>query len=249
MIYVCISSYNNNPTVGLLLWKIRNVFNDFPRQYQLLVVDDGSTDDTGTTLKPYEKSLPLTVIKQSVRVGLAASLEILMKEALSRSDRHKRDCVITIPADFSVSPTVIPDLVKKFESGADVIVGELESEDDRFGDRMVRRFAPWLLSPGIKIPGLRDITSGCAAFRMITIQSFIGDGDQAVLMNEGASTFPEFLARASSGARQIASEPVKKGPGTSTVSEHGPIINALNLFGAGRRVKIPAPSEPANVRS
>ena len=43
MIYVCIPSYNEAPTVGLLLWKIRQVFASFPREYQLLVLDDGST--------------------------------------------------------------------------------------------------------------------------------------------------------------------------------------------------------------
>ena len=40
MIYVCIPSHNEAPTVGLLLWKIRQVFASFPREYQLLVLDD-----------------------------------------------------------------------------------------------------------------------------------------------------------------------------------------------------------------
>ena len=40
MIYVCIPSHNEAPTVGLLLWKIRQVFSGFPREYHLLVVDD-----------------------------------------------------------------------------------------------------------------------------------------------------------------------------------------------------------------
>ena len=31
MIYVCIPSHNEAPTVGLLLWKIRQVFAAFPR--------------------------------------------------------------------------------------------------------------------------------------------------------------------------------------------------------------------------
>ena len=46
MIYVCIPSFDEAPTVGLLLWKIRQVFAAFPREYQLLVLDDGSTDTT-----------------------------------------------------------------------------------------------------------------------------------------------------------------------------------------------------------
>ena len=36
MIYVCIPSHNEGPTVGLLLWKIRQVFTEFSREYQLV---------------------------------------------------------------------------------------------------------------------------------------------------------------------------------------------------------------------
>ena len=52
MIYVCIPSYDEAPTVGLLLWKIRQVFAAFSREYQLLVLDDGSTDTTAEVLEP-----------------------------------------------------------------------------------------------------------------------------------------------------------------------------------------------------
>ena len=48
MLYVCIPSYNEAPTIGLLLWKIRQTFTAFPREYQLLVADDASTDATAS---------------------------------------------------------------------------------------------------------------------------------------------------------------------------------------------------------
>ena len=55
MIYVCIPSYNEAPTVGLLLWKVRQVFAGFPREYQLLVLDDGSDDATAEVLERYTR--------------------------------------------------------------------------------------------------------------------------------------------------------------------------------------------------
>ena len=63
MIYVCIPSHNEAPTIGLLLWKIRQVFAGFPREYQLVVADDGSTDATAELLAPYARVLPLTVLR------------------------------------------------------------------------------------------------------------------------------------------------------------------------------------------
>src|SRR5439155_1237045 len=51
MIYVCVPAHNEARTVGLVLWKVRQVFTAFPREYQLLVADDGSSDDTGVVLR------------------------------------------------------------------------------------------------------------------------------------------------------------------------------------------------------
>ena len=124
MIYVCIPSHNEAPTVGLLLWKIRQVFAAFPREYQLLVLDDASDDTTGEVLEPYARVLPLTVLRHAERRGYAASVEALLRKAVDLTDRPKRDAAILMHADFAHNPQVIPDLVRRLESGADLVVAE-----------------------------------------------------------------------------------------------------------------------------
>src|SRR5438876_2891803 len=94
MIYVCVPVHNEARTAGLVLWKVRQVFTAFPREYQLLVLDDASTDDTGEVLASYAKVLPMTVVTHRERRGYAASLEELLRLALQRTDRPKRDCAI-----------------------------------------------------------------------------------------------------------------------------------------------------------
>ena len=61
MLYFCIPTHDEAPTVGLLLWKIRRVLEESAREYQLLVGDDASTDATTEILAPYAKVLPLSV--------------------------------------------------------------------------------------------------------------------------------------------------------------------------------------------
>jgi glycosyltransferase involved in cell wall biosynthesis len=90
MIYVCIPSHDEGPTIGLVLWKIRKVFEAFPREYQILVVDDGSTDETAEILQPYTNVLSLTVLRHPTRLGYARSVEELLGAALDRTDRPKR---------------------------------------------------------------------------------------------------------------------------------------------------------------
>ena len=124
MIYVCIPSHDEGPTVGLVLWKIRKVFGEFGREYQLLVADDASTDRTAETLEPYLKVLPLTVVRNERKVGYAGSMESLLRLALERSDRPRRDCAVVMHADFSHGPQFLPDMVRQMESGADLVVAE-----------------------------------------------------------------------------------------------------------------------------
>src|SRR5690554_8003403 len=93
----------------------------FQRDYQLLVADDASTDDTPAVLEPYTRVLPLTVYRNEERRGYAASLELLLREAVRRAAYPRRDVIVTLQADFTEEPNEIPAFVKRIEGGADVV--------------------------------------------------------------------------------------------------------------------------------
>ena len=245
MIYVCIATHNHMSTVGLLLWKIRRVFQEFPREYHILVVDDASSDGTVETLETYQRALPMTVVPAPNRRGYAASIEALLQESLRRTDRPKRDCVVMLPADFGVSPAALPELVKRFESGADVVVGEATDGAASLGMRLVRRTAPWLLRPGLSLPGLRDLISGVCVVRLVTLKNCFRDRPGTLLDTDGGCAHAELVARVASSARQIVAIPVSAGSTRLPARSAGPenaMRLAFNLFRAGRRLSIPAPA-------
>jgi glycosyltransferase involved in cell wall biosynthesis len=238
MIYVCVPVKNNAATVGLLLWKIRQVFGQTTREYQLLVTDDGSSDETPDVLQRYRRALPLTVVRPDVP-GAAAACAALLEEAIRRSDRLKRDAAVIIPADFRISPEGIPDLLRRIESGADLAVAETPAEGLPIGWRLLRRATPWLLRSAV--PGIRDVLSGCLAVRLVSARGALRDrGEKPFLWADGLAARAELVVRLGAAARQAAAVPLPcmqpalpPGP--------GPLSVALQLRRIGRELR---PSTP-----
>jgi glycosyltransferase involved in cell wall biosynthesis len=250
VIYICIPSYNEAPTVGLLLWKIRQVFSEFPREYQLLVVNDGSTDATAEILTPYTKVLPLTVLTHRERKGYAASVEELLRLAVERTDRPKRDCAILMHADFAHGAEFLPELVRQIESGADLVVTEskLEGEPSRFV-RLVRRAAPYLLRNRVKVAGVSDIVSGYAAFRLVILKNAIRAQPGPLLTTDGWAANAELFTRAAQSARRVETVPaIERRDVRPRASRLVPWDMARELWRAGGRLKHVARAARPNSR-
>ena len=248
MIYVCIPSHNEAPTVGLLLWKIRQVFTAFPREYQLVVADDGSTDATAEVLSPYARVLPLTVIRHEQRLGYRRTVEELLRFAADRTDRPKRDCAILMHADFAHGPHYLPDMVRRIESGADLVVAEasLSGEPSR-GRRALRRFAPFLLRGRVRVPGISDLVSGFAAFRLVTLRHAFRAAGPAVLETEGWAANAELIGRTARHARRIeAMNVIERHDLRPRSSRVQPWDAARELWKEAGRLRLPAmPAAPA----
>jgi len=203
MIYVCIPSHNEAETIGLVLWKIRKAFEELGREYHLLVGDDGSTDHTAEVLRIYSDVVPMTVEQHSSRKGYARTAESLLRQAVELSDRPKRDGAILMHADFSHPPESIGDLVRRLESGADVVAAEPEIApgwERRY--RWARKWAGFLMRRNLKLPGVNDPTSGFAAFRLATLRG-VFQRPTPVLESEGWAANAELIGRASAHARRI----------------------------------------------
>jgi glycosyltransferase involved in cell wall biosynthesis len=204
MIYICVPSHNEAATVGLLLWKASRILEGSAREYQMLVGDDASTDQTSEVLAAYVKALPLTVLRSETRLGYAATVERLLKEALRLSDRHKRDAAILIPADFTIDPESLSEFFKRLDSGADVVVGEADTsaEPDKWR-RMLRRWAPRLLGSRVRVAGVRDVVSGYVAFRLISVRNAFRDRPERWLTTDSWAANAELLSWIAAGARRV----------------------------------------------
>ena len=210
MIYICIPAHNEERTAGVLLWKIRQVMADFGRDYQILFLDDGSTDRTYDVVEPYSQVLPVEILRNETRKGHGPSLEKLLREAVRRCAYPRRDVVVTLQADFTDEPMAIPTLVKRIEGGADLVVAAQLPNGTKvpLTVRWLRRGLPWL-ERRYGIPDqVSDPISGLRAYRVGLLKRTLKDADsEPVIRRDGWAASLELLAAVAPHTRRVEETP------------------------------------------
>jgi glycosyltransferase involved in cell wall biosynthesis len=239
--FICIPVYNEAPTVGLLLWRLRKVFQEYSREYEVVVFDDGSTDATAETLRPYGKVLPLTVLGGRERVGYARALDTLLRTAARRTRYPRRDGAVTLQGDFTDRPEHLPELIKRFEGGADLVVSERSVDGDTVPApvRRLRRVAPWVLRPFASVPGVSDPFGAFRLYRVSVIRELIKErGDAPIVDGAGWAANVDLLIGASKHARRV--ETIEVAPRYDLrprESRVRPWADAMSLFRFGRTAR------------
>jgi dolichol-phosphate mannosyltransferase len=211
VIYICIPAHNEERTIGVLLWKIRKVMLEFGRDYEVLVLDDASTDGTPAVLDRYRRVLPLRILKEEHRAGYPGAVQRLLWEVLDRTSYPKRDAAILLQADFTESPDYIVPLVKALEGGADVVAGvvEVNGRPAPPAVRVARRMAPWVLGKAFGRAPVSDPLSGFRAYRLIVLKKALAEfRGKPFLTTDGWASNVELLGLVTPHARRIVEAPL-----------------------------------------
>lgn len=212
MIYVCIPTHNEASTVGVLLWKTRNVLGEFDRDYRLVVHDDASTDETPDVLQRYRRSVPLTILRSEERIGYGASVERLLRWVKEEAPYPKRDCAVVLQADFTESPDDIVALVKVLEGGADIVAGVAEDADEEAKPtRMVRWAARKFLGGVMGGAPVSDPLPGLRAYRIIVLKKALRELEEGepLIRSDGWAANVELLGKLAPHARRISEVPTR----------------------------------------
>jgi glycosyltransferase involved in cell wall biosynthesis len=138
---IVIPVYNEEENVEPLIDEIKAAVAPLNKQYEILVVDDGSRDNTFHVLAQLYRSEPvLCVIRLKRNFGQTA--------ALAAGLAHSRgETVIMIDGDGQNDPADIPALLAKLDSGNDLVCGWRHARRDPFlSRRLPSMVANWMIS-------------------------------------------------------------------------------------------------------
>tara|TARA_Y100000590_G_scaffold441747_2_gene568925 strand:+ start:8704 stop:9366 length:663 start_codon:yes stop_codon:yes gene_type:complete len=163
---------------------------EFGREYEVLVFDDASTDNTLEVIEPYRSVLPIHVIRGKDRMGYGILVERLLREALRRTRYPKRDAAVVIQGDFTDDPEHIVALVKALEGGADLVAGNVtrNGADVPYSIKITQMIAPIILGKAYSRAPVSDPFCGFRAYRLIVFKKVIEGNPSGSLLSKNRWT-------------------------------------------------------------
>ena len=161
---IVVPVYNEEENVRLLFEKIQTVCETIGETYEVLFVDDGSSDETFAVLSELSKQEPLLiVIRFEKNAGQTAAMAAGFEFA--RGER-----IISMDGDLQNDPADIPELLQKLDEGYDLVCGWRKERQDKFLTRRVPSIvANWIIG---KVTGVPIHDNGCSlkAYRASVIK-------------------------------------------------------------------------------
>lgn len=192
-ISVVIPVFRSERTLETLVDRLREVFSKKNWDYEIIMVDDCSPDNSWAVLKKLKEKYPdyLKIVRLLRNSGQHNA--ILCGFSLARGD-----IVVTMDDDLQNPPEEVPSLVKAIEEGYDLAIGAYDSKKHSTARNAGGRMIDLILRKIFKLPEGFQLTS----FRAVRL---------SVVKNvcQGGSSFPYISAMLLANTSKCVNVPVK----------------------------------------
>ena len=165
LISVVVPLFNEEESAPLLYGQLKNVLDSLNDLYEIIFVDDGSSDRTFNAARDIAEADPcLRVIKLRRNFGQTPAMA-------AGIDHSRGEIIITMDGDLQNDPMDIPQFVEEIQAGYDIVVGWRHNRKDKLITRKIpSRIANWLIG---KVTGVPIKDNGCSlkAYRANVIKN------------------------------------------------------------------------------
>jgi glycosyltransferase involved in cell wall biosynthesis len=158
VISVVVPLFNEERSLETLYREIADALEQQGQPYEVIFVDDGSTDGSLAALgQLHSETTNVVVVHLRRNFGKSAALQAGFLEA-------RGDTVVTIDADLQDDPSEIPQLLAKLDEGFDLVSGWKTRRNDPVTRRVFSRLFNWAtrMVSGVR---LHDVNCGLKAYR------------------------------------------------------------------------------------
>ena len=210
--FVMLPAYNEEETLPPLLDSLLEVFPKIDGRCSIIVVNDGSTDQTQEVLNQYaNKHNCIRPVIHEQNQGLGPAIRTGLRSITEQTTRDL-DIIVCMDADNTHPPETIPAMIECLNQGADIVIASRYRPGSRqIGVPLFRRILSrtggivFKLVLGLK--GVRDYTCGFRAYRVEVIRKgFEKHGDQ-IISRSGFACTDELLVKLAPECRRIDEVP------------------------------------------
>jgi glycosyltransferase involved in cell wall biosynthesis len=153
---VVIPAYNEEKTIGNVILETTSIMNGLDIPYEIIVVDDGSTDRTGQIASTHKA----TVLSNKKNHGKGYALRRALQYATG-------DIIVTIDSDGEHKPKEIPDLIEPLFNGTDIVAGSRFLGNQRRATKNLNIIGNLLFNAAIMTLTGKIVTDSQTGFRAI----------------------------------------------------------------------------------
>jgi glycosyltransferase involved in cell wall biosynthesis len=201
---IVVPLFNEEESVDKLLARILEVAKSFDCSYEIIFVDDGSSDGTWGVIEGLQAGTPeLRAIKLRGNCGQTGAM-------VAGFDHSRGEVIVTLDGDLQNDPADIPSLLAKLDEGYDIVSGWRKDRQDHWSRVLPSRVANGLISLTTGVQ-LHDYGCSLKAYRAECIRSLDCYGEMHRF----------FPALASMTGARVVELPVSHHPRRFGVSKYG----------------------------
>ncbi len=151
LLSVVIPVFNEEAALELLLKSLSQSLQPYAKNYEVIFINDGSTDNTLNTLLDLQKSYKnIKIINLSRNFG---------KEAALSAGFHKAtgDIIVPMDADLQDPPALIGEMIKKWRQGFDIVLARRSDRQDSFFKNLSAKLFYKIINSLSDTPIYRDV--------------------------------------------------------------------------------------------